>query len=316
MTDLSVVIVNWNTRDLLMHCLESLYDTVQAIEFEVFMVDNASSDGSPSMVRDRFSQVSLIENPTNVGFAAANNQAIIRSSGRYVLLLNSDAQVLGNALPQMVRFLDAHSDAGIVGPHLVFPDGRPQTAHGPLPTLASEIQGLLGLDRLLCRWNRRRDPTGTYAEAGYVSGACLMVRRQALEQVGLLDERFFMFGEEIDLCNRAHGAGWRVCHLPSAQVVHLGGGSTGRTGARVVRLYRGKLAYFRKHHGDLAGRILLFAMCLSTALKVAVYTTARFATGGRVRADVLWRSVWKGLELEELGNAHPAPDPSATLPAR
>ena len=294
--DLSIIIVSWNTRDLLAQCLQSVYDTVHGLEFQVFVVDNASSDGSAAMVRERFPQVRLIENTKNVGFARANNQAIREAGGQYILLLNSDARVMGDSVLQMARFMDGRAEVGIVGPPLVFPDGRPQLAWGPLPSLASEVWSLFGLDRLRSSGAWRSDSSQRFLETGWVSGACMMVRRRVIEQVGLLDEEYFMFSEEIDLCYRARKAGWKIIHLPTALAIHVGGGSTGLTAKRILMLYRGKLQYFAKHHGDRARKLLLGAMWAATGLKIIVYTLLRVLSLGRVRRNELCWEVAKGME--------------------
>lgn len=294
LVDLSVAVVSWNTCALLACCVQSIYDTIEDMEFEIFVVDNASTDGSAAMVRDRFPEVRLIENDENVGFARANNQAVQQSVGRYILLLNSDACVVKNAIERMVRVMDAHADVGIVGADLISPDGNPQLDHGSFPTLTSEVGSLLGLDKFHLYFPRHF-ALGCFVETGWVSGACLMARRRMLEQVGLLDEGFFMFSEEIELCRRARAAGWNVVHLPSARVVHIGGGSTGLTPERILRLYRGKLQYFDKTQGPVAKCTLLGAIWCATGLKVLVYTLLHGLSMGRVRRDVLWRAVAKGL---------------------
>lgn len=292
--DLSIVIVNWNTSRLLEQSLRSVYDTVHGLEFEVFVVDNASQDGSQAMVRQRFPAVQLLENNDNLGFARANNQAIRESRGRYILLLNSDAFLTGDAAWQMVRLLDQFVEVGIVGANLFFPDGKPQPSHGPLPTLWSEVRSLFGLDKAM-----PRSPTGrrafTYVKTGMVDGACLLVRRAVLDQVGLLDEGFFMFNEEVDLCCRAIRAGWQVAHLPTARVIHIGGGSTGHTAGRILMLYRAKLQYFAKHYGWSVERRLRGMMQLAALVKLLMYALLKSLSFGRVQRDELWRSVAKGL---------------------
>lgn len=292
--DLSVAVVSWNTCALLACCVQSIYDTIEDMEFEIFVVDNASTDDSAAMVRDCFPKVQLIENAENVGFARANNQAVQQSVGRYILLLNSDAYVVKNAVEQMMRVMDARGDVGIVGVDLISPNGDPQLDHGSFPTLTSEIGSLLGLDKFHLYFPRHFAP-GRFVETGWVSGACLMARRQMLEQIGLLDEGFFMFSEEVELCRRSRAAGWKVVHLPSARAVHVGGGSTGLTPERILRLYRGKLQYFAKTRGLAARRALLGAIWCATGLKVLVYTLLHGLSLGRVHRDVLWRAVAKGL---------------------
>lgn len=293
--DLSVIIVNWNTRDLLAQCLQSVYDTVQGLEYDVFVVDNGSGDGSAAMVREQFPNVRLMENSENVGFARANNQAIRASGGEFVVLLNSDARVMGDCICKLRHLMEERSEVGICGPRLTFPDGRPQNACGPLPSLASEVMSLFGLDRLDLGNRGRGDSSQLRVETGCVSGACMMVRRRVFEGVGLLDEEYFMFSEEIDFCYRANKAGWKVAHVPGALAIHVAGGSTGVTAERILRLYRGKLRYFYKHQGDRAHRVLLAAMRVATAVKTVWYALLRALSLGRVRKDALWRDVAKGL---------------------
>jgi len=250
--DLSIVIVNWNTRDVLSQCLESIYGALPEQEIRVFVVDNASSDGSSDMVRERFPQVYLVENSQNVGFARANNQAIRNSHGRYVLLLNSDTIVKPGALDALVDFMDTHPQAGASGARLLNPDGSLQYSCSPAPSLAGEFKRLFHLPGVR--------PDGYYSmhewdqsqarQVDVILGACLMLRRQALDQIGLLDEDYFIYSEEVDLCHRIKSAGWKLYWVPQAQVMHLGGQSTRQVSeAMFLRLYQAKLIYFRKHHG-------------------------------------------------------------------
>jgi GT2 family glycosyltransferase len=298
--DLSILVVNWNTRDLLVDCLQSVHDTLQGLQFELLVVDNASTDGSVAMVREKFPTVRLIENQENVGFARASNQAIDHSRGRYVMLLNSDARLMGDAAQQIVHFLDTHPRTGIVGARLISPEGDPQVAYGPLPTLMSEVVSLLGMDKGLasaasgpaCGQTTAARPA---LETGWVGGACLTARRQTLEEIGLLDEQFFMFSEEVDLCRRATSAGWDVVHLPWAEVIHVGAGSTGPTSGRYLMLYQAKLRYFAKHHGALARRVLLWAMWLTTWLKRLSYTFLQRLGLDREQKILLWDGVARGL---------------------
>lgn len=293
--DLSIIIVSWNTCDLLESCLKSVFDTMQGENFEVIVVDNASKDNSVEMVQRLFSKVKLIRNQENVGFARANNQALQESSGRYVLLLNSDAFLRDGCIEQMIRMMDESPDIGIAGANLISVDGQPQVSHGPLPTLYSEVRSLLGLDKL-SKFIIRACSQPAVINTGMVSGACLMARRSMLNQIGLLDEQFFMFSEEIDLCLRAHEAGWRVVHIPDARVIHVGGGSTGITPKRLLLLYQGKLLYFSKHHGQIGKNQLLVAIKLTSVIKMLVYSFIRIFSLGRVQKDEIWRDVVRGLE--------------------
>lgn len=282
--DLSIIIVNWNTRDLLAQCLASLFEqpttddgqpvlsVVGGRRWAVWVVDNASTDGSAQMVRERFPQVRLIENTENVGFARANNQAISQSAGRYVLLLNPDTEVQPGALEALVRFMDAHTQAGAAGARLLNPDGTLQLSCYPAPTLPREFWRLFHLDVLwpyACYPTAGWDPN-TPREVDVVQGACLILRREALDQVGLLDEDYFIYSEEVDLCHRLRQHGWKVCWVPQATVMHYGGQSTQQVAAEMfLRLYQGKLLYFRKHHGWLAAQVyklILLAAALTRLL--------------------------------------------------
>jgi len=278
---LSVIIVNWNTRELLAQCLESLYQTIH-VPCEVIVVDNASEDGSAEMVRSVFPQVRLIENTENVGFARANNQAIRAGRGKYVLLLNSDTIVQPGALDSIVRFADQHPEAGIVGGRLLNADGSLQPSWNEFPTLLSELMGR--------NFRRRRPLVGESAyEVDWVGGACLLAQREAIEAVGLLDENFFMYSEEADWCYRMIQNGWKVYYFPKAKVIHFGGGSSHRCNeAMVIQLYRSKLLFFHKHYGMMRSLCLRYALLLRFAIKGAmmgilyVLSGGRYATGRRL----------------------------------
>ena len=251
--DVSVVIVSWNTRELLRACLASVRAAAAELPggAEVVVVDNASRDGSPDMIREAFPEVDLVCNTTNVGFAAANNQGHRRTRGRYVLMPNPDTE--GRPfLRDLVAFLDAHPEAGAAGPRVFGSDGELQVSCYPLPTVGRELWRLLHLDRVHAH--------GTYP-AGFfeattpqpvdsILGACLMVRRAALDGADLLDERFFIYTEEIDLCRRLADRGWHLYWLPHVAIVHYGGASTAQVAPRMfLELYRSKVQYFRKHFG-------------------------------------------------------------------
>ena len=267
--DLSVVIVNWNTRELLAQCLESIFGARPEQDIEVFVIDNASSDSSSDMVRERFPQVRLIENDQNVGFARANNQAIRSSDGRYVLLLNSDTSVNPGAFDALVGFMDSYPQAGASGARLLNLDSSLQYSCSPAPSLGGEFKRLFHLPGVrsdgyypMHTWDQSRA-----RQVDVILGACLMLRHQALDQVGLLDEDYFMYSEEVDLCHRIKAAGWELYWVPQAQVVHLGGQSTRQVSeAMFLHLYQAKLIYFRKQHGRVQAflyKILIMAAALS-----------------------------------------------------
>jgi N-acetylglucosaminyl-diphospho-decaprenol L-rhamnosyltransferase len=291
MTDLSIVILNWNTRDLLAQCLASVYAYPPAGEFEVLVVDNASSDGSVQMVQEQFPQVRLIQNVRNVGFARANNQAILLSQGRYLLLINSDAIATPGATQSLVSLAEAEPHAGIVGARLLNRDGSFQASHTPFPTLGQEFLVLTGLGRLLKGpWFPSRGPEeGKGLQvAGYVEGACMLVRRQAFEEVGGLDEGYFMYAEEVDWCYEMKKAGWQVWYQPAAKILHVGGGSSQhRRPQREADLYRSRVRFFRQHYGDRAADLLKVQIYSLTAIKIVVHGLLRRLSAGHYGRPVV-----------------------------
>ena len=266
----SVVVVSWNTRDLLRNCLLTVDREARRFEdgdLEVFVVDNGSTDGTVEMVRKSFPSVALIANTENAGFAAANNQALARCKGEYVLLLNPDTELKPGAIGQMVGFLKSRLYVGAVGPLLISPDGSMQESCYPRPTLFREFWRLLYLDRLhrlaiypMAEWTLDRP-----RQVETVQGACILIKHSVLDEIGLLDQDFFIYTEEIDLCRRIIAAGWRIYWLPTATVVHYGGQSTRQAASQMfIELYRSKLHYFRKHNGWLGGLLykLILLICI------------------------------------------------------
>jgi len=273
--DLSVVIVSWNVRELLRRCLQSVVyspqssvlsrtqDDDQGLRTEIIVVDNASSDGSVEMVRAEFPQVRLIANERNLGFTRGNNQGLALSRGRHVLFLNPDTEVVGDALATMVHYMDDHPDVGALGPLLRYPDGSVQSSRRRFPTLGTALfeSTLLELWWPGNPWARRYRmadwPDDVEQEVDWVVGACLLARREVLDQVGGFDEGFFMYSEEMDLCRRIKAAGWRVVYLPSAQVIHHEGKSSEQVvPARHIHFQTSKVRYFRKYHGSWAAEVL------------------------------------------------------------
>jgi hypothetical protein len=219
---------------------------------EVIVIDNASTDGSVDILRARFPHVNLIQNQTNLGFAAANNQGIRQSTRKYMLLLNPDTEVKPGAIDALFDFMEAHPKAGACGARLLNPDGSLQYSCSPAPTLGREFLRLLHLPGMrsdgyyeMADWDLE-----TPRRVDTLMGACLMVRRATLDQVGLLDEDYFMYSEEVDLCKRIRDGGWEIYWVPQAQVIHYGGQSTQQVAEQMfIELYKSKLLYFRKHHG-------------------------------------------------------------------
>jgi GT2 family glycosyltransferase len=268
--DLSIIIVNWNTRDLLCQCLDSIARRVKGIEMEILVVDNGSTDGSVAAVREKFPGVRLIENPINMGFARANNQAISLSSGEYLLLLNPDTQVRGGAIEKMVAFMNNQPKTGIAGAQLLNPDGTKQNCIANFPSLATEL-----LNKSLLRWLFPEKFPGKetdYAdpvEVDSVIGACMLVRREAVEQVGLLDEEYFLFLEETDWCYRIKKAGWKIYHIPQAEILHFQGKSAeAEKGKARIEYYRSRYHYFRKNKGRLQSSVLFIGLMIKLLIEL------------------------------------------------
>lgn len=269
MPDVSIIIVSWNTCDLLVGCLDSVAHTAGDLDTEIIVVDNASTDGSPDMVRQQFPHVRLVANASNVGFAAANNQGMILGRGRYLLLLNSDAFLTPDSLQTSIRFMEKSPDVGVCGVRLLNPDGTFQGSYADFPTLKSEFLIATGLGaRLVSPYYPapRPWPGEAAREVDWIGGAFMLLRRAVLEQVGGLDETYWMYSEETDWCYRIKQAGWKICYLPQVAITHVRGASTRQRRSEMeVQLYKSKVRFFTKNYGHFSGqrlRILLWMIFL------------------------------------------------------
>jgi N-acetylglucosaminyl-diphospho-decaprenol L-rhamnosyltransferase len=271
--DLSVVTVSYNTRELLRACLTSVASTLApTLTYEVIVVDNASGDESASMVRDEFPWVSVIANGDNRGFAAASNQGLQESRGRCVVLLNPDTVVKPSALQCMRTTLEAHRDVVAVGPKLVYPNGELQHSAFKFPTLTMIFLDFFSLHHRL--WDSRlngRYPRKLYERAepfavDHPLGAALMTKREVIEQVGLLDERFYMYCEEIDWCMRMKNSGGRILCVPEAEIVHHVAQSTSQFSTQMyVELHRSRYRLYEKHHNPRFQRVARWIVHLGIA---------------------------------------------------
>ena len=309
----SAIIISYNTRRMTLDCLAALFADLGA-DADVWVVDNASQDNSADAIRAAFPQVHLIENPDNAGFGAANNLALQRASGEFLLLLNSDAFVQPGAVAALVRCLASHPKAGIAAPRLLNRDGSLQRSCYRFPSPGRAWLENLGLSGLLAR----HPVAGDYSRWAHDSersvewaiGACLLVRRKAYMEAGGFDEAFFMYQEETDWQRRVRDGGWDIVFTPSASVVHLGGASGASEQARINRHFFDSLDYYiRKHHG-LAGLISLrLAMVVGAAARTLVWggvaaalPRRRAAAGAKtrlqawlcVRQATQWRGAGKG----------------------
>ena len=281
---LSIIIVNYNVKFYLEQCLESVRRASQGLPVEVFVVDNLSTDGSVEYLRERFPEVTFVENRENVGFARANNQAIRQSKGKYVLLLNPDTIVGEDTLAQCVEFMDAHPEAGGAGAYMLHVDGTfaPESRRGlPTPFVAfCKMTGLTALfpkSRLFGRYYMRYLNENEVNEIEVISGAYMMLRREALDKVGLLDEDFFMYGEDIDLSYRVLKGGYKNYFLP-VRMLHYKGESTVKNSYRYVyTFYEAMRLFFRKHYSH-------YSWAISLPINLAIWARSFMAyAGNRLR---------------------------------
>ncbi|MEO8289680.1 MAG: glycosyltransferase family 2 protein [Gaiellaceae bacterium] len=279
--DVSIIVVSYNAREHLERCLEA----VAGGPHEVIVVDNASTDGSPDLVREGFPSVRLVELGENRGFGAGNNEGMRVATGRYFLLVNSDAWPVGGAIDALVRFADKNPDAGVAGPRIVGIDGRLQASVRGFPTLwrlATEyffLRKLAPRSRALNAFYGGGFDYGSVKDADFLMGAVLLLRREAVDEVGGFDESFFMFSEETDLCFRMHRAGWRVEFFPGAEFVHVGGASTKPEWGRMFReQLRGHLRFLAKHESPARAEQARKLLVASLRLRGLVYRGERGET--------------------------------------
>ena len=294
--DLSIVIVNWNTKELLRDCLHSVSAATGALNVEVLVVDNASQDNSCTMVRKKFPNVRLIKSESNLGFAGGNNLALARATGRYVLLLNTDTLVHGNVLAEAVAWLDHHPDVGVLGPRVLNTDGSIQPSCSAFPSLRHLAMQTLGLTKL-AKWDSYR-MTGwdrsSERRVEVISGAAMFVRRAAMEEVGLLDENFFFYGEETDWCRRYAKAGWALVFAPIPDITHFGNGSAAKLNHRRDVLMTEGTTRLHKKHGGFVAALACFLMLTAHNVSRAIFWSIASVTGGaraRVRAGHFVRVV-------------------------
>lgn len=252
---LSIILVCWNNKAYLDPCLQSLYETGMRNSFDVVVVDNGSTDGSQQMLKEKYPEVKIIQNTSNLGLGKASNQGIEATQGRHILLLNNDTIVNGAAFDTMVDFLEQHPKVGAVGGKVLNPDGSVQSCYNYFSTLWEEFLIATRLGEL----SRPGYPSvlegNEIKSVDWMTSACLMVRRAAFHQIGLLDESYFIYGDEADLQYRLKKAGWDVYFLPHATTIHYGGRSMTRWPRRKM-VYRGKMLFYQKHYGAVRSFLL------------------------------------------------------------
>ncbi len=245
--DISIIIVNWNTRDLLKSCLESIYKTIHDISYEIIVVDNGSRDGSVTMLQDKYPHVRLTQNTENRGFGVANNQAMRIMAGRYALLLNSDAVLTENAVRELFIFMESQSEAAMACGQLLNANGGKQNSVASFPNLITLLTNTSFLEYFFPnRYPSKRYSYDKPMEVDSCIGACLLVRKKAIEDVGMFDERYFFFFEETDWAYLMRNAGWNIFHVPTAFIYHFQGQSIGRDIQSRIEFYRSRYQFFHK----------------------------------------------------------------------
>lgn len=295
---LSVVVLSWNTKDLLEACLKALQDHADGLHMEIVVIDNASEDGSPDLVAERFPDVVLQRNEANQGYAIGVNQGLARATGEKICLLGSDTRVREGTLRTLVETLDAHAEIGAVAPPLLNDDESVQTACSRFPRLTT----LLWWDTPLQHWfangpELRRylmkdwDHRGT-RDVDQPPGTCIMVRREVYERVGPMDEELWLFFNDVDWCKRIHEAGWRIRYVDCSGVFHKQSSSVSRFGSFAEMWHRNRLAYYRKHFG-WRGATMTKTVILYVALRECV----------RVKRQMKWGPEYRSICRQLLGGA-------------
>lgn len=268
MKDLSIIIVNWNAWEFLRACLYSIRETGQGVDHEIIVVDNASEDGSPEAVLRDFPEVILIQTGANLGFAAANNQGLARAKGRYFCLINPDVVLQADCLQVLLKYMDCNPDTGMAGPCILNPDHTRQDSTTRYPALLDSWKRALFLHRL-----EGSLPADDFSirDVPVLYGMFWIVSRTAWSSVGGLDERFFMYGEDIDWCKRFRDHHFRVVYVPYARAIHVGSGSSRRVPVQTaIRLRQSRLLYFNKHHGRLSRLIALSGLIAESLIRLVL----------------------------------------------
>jgi len=304
---LTISIVSYNTKALLNNCLDSIYKNIKNISFEVIVVDNNSTDGTIEMLEEKFPRIKLIKNKENVGFAKANNQAILKSRGKYFLLLNSDTVVLPGSIEKMMEFMDSNLEAGAVSCRLIFPDGSPQPWINVYSNMGTNLWIILlrvfqvkrliskpGWRRFLIKYFKRilGKAINSYfdcyrngqviREVDFGSGACLLVRREVIEKVGLLDENFFMYYEDADWCIRIKRAGWKIYFLSNVKIIHYEGKSSNDLIWRISPpRYKSACYFFKKYYGRKSVVLLKVLVIGSLTMQIGLWIFWRLLSNNR-----------------------------------
>jgi hypothetical protein len=298
----SVIIVSWNVRALLLECLRSLTDSRPAARaLEIIVVDSHSADGTVEAVSQAYPDVVLLPQSENVGFARGNNIGLAAARGAHLLLLNPDTVVHDDAIERMAAYLDANPQVGIVGPHTRNADGSTQSTRRRFPTVMTAIFESTFLQnlaphRVLRRYYVRDAADDQAVEVDWVQGSCMLVRRAVYEAIGGLDERYVMYSEELDWCRRAKAAGWAVHYLGQAHITHYGGQSSAQMPANShIWFQRSKLRYFRRYHGWPAAQLIRIVLLLHYGILLAEDALKAALGHKRAMRQARMRTYWQVL---------------------
>jgi GT2 family glycosyltransferase len=274
-TDISVIIVNWNTKEFLQNCLESIYRTMGNLNYEIIVVDNASSDGSLSLLDEKYSQITKIRNQKNRGFGTANNQAFAVMKGKYALLLNTDTVLKPDAVSKLYSFAEAHHQTAIICGQLLNANDKKQNSVATFPTLLTLALNTSLLEYLFPKhYPSKRYKHKEPIEIDSAVGACMLIRKKALDEIGFFDERYFFFFEETDIAYALKRAGWKVFYVPDAFIYHLQGQSIGHNIQSRIEFYRSRYQFLRKWHSStyyyLARGIIILRLIIDWLLSCIV----------------------------------------------
>ncbi|TVR18544.1 MAG: glycosyltransferase family 2 protein [Anaerolineaceae bacterium] len=309
MITLSIIIVSWNVRDLLRDCLHSIRENADGLSYEIIVVDSASTDDTPAMIRDEFPDVVLLAQTENVGFTRGNNIGLEAARGRYLFLLNPDTVILGDAMQKMIDHLEAHPEVGIIGPHTRNTDGTHQSTRRRFPNWQTAFFESTWLQpyaprRVLDRYYMHDIDDDAVAGVDWVQGSALLARRAVYEQIGGLDTGYVMFFEEVDWCKRAASAGWDAAYMGTGRIIHHGGKSTEQVQARKhIHFNESKLRYYRKHHGAGMAWALRVFLLLNYATQIMIEGAKALVGHKRdmrtERIRVYWRVLRSGLRVRD-----------------
>lgn len=294
--NITIVIVNYNGYEYTSQCIDSIYQHQPKLSFEIVVVDNASTDNSADMLVTQYPEIRLVRSKENRGIAGGNNLGIQAGIGRFVLLLNNDTEVQPGAIDKVAEFLEQNPEAGGVGGNLINPDGTFQSGACPFPSLVEEFLNITKLGLLLWKYYPSYPPFSEKRTVDWMSTAFMLFRQNALEEVGLVDEEFFIYSDETDLEYRLWEAGWKIYYLPEVNTIHYGGKSLEPWWSRKLK-YRGRLLFFRKHRSHVDEAFIRFMYIISSSIKIVFWSVIFLMPKLRKRANQEINSQYDILKL-------------------